>query len=183
MEKILPNPETCILVVPVYLLNQVSKEAFSGPVLNSKRLYGIIHPLLSLEIQSYLSLTKFLLIFFLLLELVLCLSVAVPCYPKHPGPYLFEDFASTILLGSHVAVLRGPSVEVEFQVPLERLSHQFLDVFGGDRFHALIFLFDFLLDFSVVGLHLDFSSLELFHDFHLHGDCLVSPSFAPEVEG
>ena len=183
VKEVLPNPEASVLVVPVNLLNQVFQEAFCSPVLNRENLDGVIHSLLPLEVQSHMCLKKFLLILFLLLELVLCLSVAVPCDTKHPRPDLFEDFTGTILLSGHLSVLHCPSVKVETEMPLESLSHQFLYVLGGDRFHTLIFLFYFLLDFSVVRLHLNLGSLKLFHDFHLHGDGFVGSTFAPKVEG
>ena len=183
VKEVLPNPEASVLVVPVYLLNQVFQEAFCSPVLNRENLDGVIHSLLSLEVQSHMCLRKFFLILFLLLELVLCLSVAVPCYTEHPSPDLFQDFTGTVLLSGHLSVLRRPSVKVETEMPLESVNHQFLYVLGGNRLHTLIFLFYFLLDFSVVRLHLDFGSLKLFHNFHLHGDGFVGSTFAPKVEG
>lgn len=80
-------------------------------------------------------------------------------------------------------MLGGPSAEVEFEMPLEGLGHQLLDVLRRHRLHALILLLDLLFNFATVGLHLDLGGLKLLHDLHLHGDCFVRATLAPEVEG
>ena len=179
MQEILPDPEACTLVVLVYLLYEVLQEAPSCSVLQCEVLYCFVQPLLSLKIQSNMCLWQFLFVLLFLLELVLCLSIAIPCYTEHTGPNLFENFSSSIFLAGHISMFRCPPMEVEFKVPLEGLCHQLLYMLRWYWLHAFIFLLNFLFNLSIMGLHLNLCSLELFHDFHLHSYRFMGTTFAP----
>lgn len=56
VQEVLPYPEARILVVLVDLFDEVPKEALGCAVLDGESLDGMVHPLLSLEIQPDLCL-------------------------------------------------------------------------------------------------------------------------------